>query len=864
MSWSNDPELQQMFVDEVTERSARLIEGAKALRSGTMTSQEAGDLLREGHTIKGTGRVMGYEDVGSAGLMLEMLWRWIQHEDFTPEPVFGRFLEALSASIPRALDDPAELAEAMDAIHVFLDGQTLPEELPPAPIIDPAASSVVPPPGSVSATPPPLASAAHVSPPPEVRSINDESVIRFDKSAESPTATPAEQVRAPDVAAENESDAPEAEIEAPMSAQEAFAALRRSMQSDSIETVDHEPLEPGESISSDESHRSGDVSDETIGSVIDFPGSAPESTTDHGDERVIRHDRLDEDVSPHSGEVVVLPSGGAAATRTSMGTADLGGLVGAVQTWATEESISINAGQLYGLVNHIVSLRMDITSIKEQLEELAEVAAADPFFAERISQISDDIDPIDRASERIEAGALGLAAVPLHDVTNTIPQLGRYLSRKTAKDIRIELVGDDVLVDRQVLDGLSDAIRQLVVNAAVHGIEDADVRLGAGKSGTGVIRVEARKTDVNLEVSITDDGRGIDWAAIRNEGLKSDLLEPNAEMSPEALRSLLYRTGFSTSETTDELAGDGAGLAIVRDAVDSMNGSLTIESVPGKRTAVLMIVPIHQAMQKALLVLAGGIMWGIPETGVQDVIEMNLATIAVTDHATILERSDGDIPFASFADLMGVEPGGVPTSIVVATNAAGTIALGVEAVVGIRRVAAKELGAVLADVDAVTGAALLGGDEVVLLVDTTRLIERQHEAVSDAPAFSPAHVLIVDDSRGVQQVVSSALATSGFNTSVAASVADALGALHSGSFDAIVVDFSMPRADGVALAHMVRQRHGDIPMVMLSGVAEGDDVDRARQAGIDAFFGKSDFKEGGLAEKLRELIGARRSKEQTA
>ncbi len=69
MSWSNDPELQQMFVEEVTERSARLVEGAQSLGAGTMTPQEAGDLLREGHTIKGTGRVMGYEDVGSAGLM---------------------------------------------------------------------------------------------------------------------------------------------------------------------------------------------------------------------------------------------------------------------------------------------------------------------------------------------------------------------------------------------------------------------------------------------------------------------------------------------------------------------------------------------------------------------------------------------------------------------------------------------------------------------------------------------------------------------------------------------------------------------------------------------------------------------------
>jgi len=867
VSWSNDPELQQMFIEEVTERSARLVEGAQALRAGAMTPQEAGDLLREGHTIKGTGRVMGYEDVGAAGLMLEMLWRWIQHGDLTPEPIFGRFLEKLSASIPRAVDDPTELAEAMGAIHEFLDGQPLPEELPPAPVIEPlVAAAVAQPADPVVASPPLPASVPQPPSSPPIRSITDEAVIRFDMPVEAPTGMPAADAEAGDVESQNEPGAPAArnEPEAPMSAQEAFAALRRSMQEDPAESVVPDASADEEPVTADGNVVEQAVVEEIIGSVIEFPKPGSEGATAHRGDRVIRHDRLDKGVSPQSGEVVVLPSSGRAAAGASMESADLGGLVGAVQTWASEEAISINAGQLYGLVNHIVSLRMDIASIKNQLAELAAVAAADPFFAERISQIADGVDPIDRASERIEAGALGLAAVPLQDVTNTIPQLGRYLSRKTGKEIRIELVGDDVLVDRQVLDGLGDAIRQLVVNAAVHGIEGSDVRLGVDKSGTGVIRVQARRTDVNVEVSVIDDGSGIDWAAIRDEGLRLDLLDPTAEMSPEALRSLLYQPGFSTSETADELAGDGTGLAAVREAVDSMNGSLTIESVPGRQTTVSMVVPLHQAMQNALLVMAGGIMWGIPETGVQDVIDMSLATITVTDHATMLERSDGDIPFASFGDLMGVASEGVPTSIVVATNAAGTIALGVESVVGTRRVAAKELGAVLADVDAVTGAALLGGDEVVLLVDTTRLVERQHEVASDAPAFSPAHVLIVDDSRGVQQVVSSALATSGFNTSVAASVADALGALHAGSFDAIVVDFSMPRADGVALAHMVRQRHGDIPMVMLSGVAEGDDVERAREAGIDAFFDKSDFKEGGLAVKLRELIGARRSKEQTA
>ncbi len=893
MNWSNDPELQQMFVEEVTERSARLVEGAQALRSGSIMPQEAGELLREGHTIKGTGRVMGYDDVGSAGLMLEMIWRWIQHGDLAPEPIFGRFLEALSASIPRALDDPTELAEAMADIHEFFEGQPLPEELPPVPVLDSTASRVAaPPPAPVSPAPAAPDFVPAQPPEPVIRPVEDDTIILFDTPAQTPAEVPAATHETSDDQGKVEPELlnAEGEAEEPLSAQEAFAALRRSMQTgdaddavpdlrevgeeDEPSTNEHvidEDLAPDVDPSAVEESITGEINpdedavhDDTIGSLIEFPRSDVQAVDGHSAERVLRHDRTEEGVSPENGDVVVLPSNGKAAVRASMESTDLGGLVGAVQTWAVEEAISINAGQLYGLVDHIVSLRMDIASVKDQLAELTDVAAADPFFAERISQISDGIDPIDRASERIEGRALGLAAVPFQDVTNTLPQLGRYLSRKTDKEIRIELVGDDVLVDRQVLDRLGDAIRQLVVNAAVHGIEDTNTRLGADKSGTGVIRVEAHKTDVNLEVSVIDDGRGIDWSAIRDEGLKLELLESTAEMSPEALRSLLYQSGFSTSETTDELAGDGAGLATVREAVDSMNGSLTIESTPGKRTTVSMIVPIHQAMQRALLVVAGGIMWGIPETGVQDVIDMNLATIAVSDHATVLERSDGDIPFASFGDLMGVASDGVPTSIVVATSAAGPIALGVESVVGTRRVAAKELGAVLADVDAVTGAALLGGDEVVLLVDTTRLAERQHEAESDAPAFSPAHVLIVDDSRGVQQVVSSALATSGFNTSVAASVADALGALHSGSFDAVVVDFSMPRADGVALAHMVRQRHGDIPIVMLSGVAEGEDVERAREAGVDAFFGKSDFREGGLAEKLRELIGARRAKEQTA
>ena len=996
--------MQKMFIDEVTERSQRLVEGAEALRAGTVTPQEAGDLLREGHTIKGTGRVMGYDDVGSAGLMLEMIWRWIQQGDITPAPIFGRVLEALSSAIPSALDDPAELSAAMAAVHEFFEGQELPDELPPAPQVDGNASAT---PQAADAPGETFAEAPPVGEPPAAPAIADFAVepvagdaepaqVEDDSLSDAAVGVPVvsahdafaqlaeagdesgdeslsgEVVGEPVVSAHDafaqladagdEPGVPESPFEeaaeppllavvedpteeevadAARSAQDAFAELRRSMMQDNAATAiaaepeDHsaansdddveveadagadgeadevnepeedlpfsildsaeasadEPEEDlpfsilgsaeasadgAEVVADDEPHSEvgetesqdteADSEEPSIGALIEFPVSAGEGVDATEGDDAPHTEARDAAASDDGSDVVALPSNKGPVPRTAVDSDDLGGLVKAVQTWAAEEAIAVNAGRLYELVNHIVSLRMDVESVKDQLADFAEVAAGDPFFSDRVSSIAQGIEPVSSASELIESKALALAAAPLRDVTNTLPQLGRYLSRKTGKELRVEIVGDNILVDRRVLDRLGDAMRQLVVNSAVHGIEDVDTRLGAGKPGTGSIRIEAKQSDVNLEVAVVDDGRGIDWRAIREKGLSEGLLDESAELAPDALRSLLYQNGFTTCEATDELAGDGDGLAVVREAMESLNGSLRVESTPKEETRITLVVPVHQAMQKALLVKTGGVIWGIPETGVVDVVEMNLATITVAGHTTVLERVDGDVPFASFADLMGVSSEAVPASIVVATSAAGPIALGVEEVIGVRRVAAKELGAVLTDAQAeeVTGAALLGGEQVVLLVDITRLAERQREAAIEAPGFPSARILIVDDSVGVQQVVSSALSTSGFNTSVAASVADALGSLHSGSIDAVVVDFSMPRADGVALAHMIRQRHGDLPIVMLSGVAEGDDVERAREAGVDAFFDKADFREGGLAEKLRELITIRREKEQTA
>jgi chemotaxis protein histidine kinase CheA len=787
VTFGNDPELQEMFVSEVAERSARLADGARALRNGAVTPEMAGDLMREGHTIKGTGKVMGYDHVAAAGQMLEMIWRWIQHGEIEPAPIFGRILEGLSTSLNVALTDPDELDTAIAAVRDYFEGQELPEPLP-------------------SYDPENTAQAAT----PEAEDDADE-VIEIEPPA-------------PEGAEDESEDEEEAFVVEPDPAPEVEAHAEDAEEED--EVIEVSPTPP--SLPSQQ-----EPEPESEASVIEFP--QPE-----GEGREAQKVDLDEALS------------------------DLGGLIASVQDWAAEEIVTVNAGRLYGLVNHLVGLRMDVDALLAQLAEIKQAVAADAYFSERVQNIEEALGPIAESAESLETEGLDLASVPLRDITSTLPQLVSYLGKKTGNEVKLEVSGEDLLIDRQVLDVLDDAVRQLVVNGIVHGIEDPDTRLGVEKGARGTISVRASQEDTNLKLVITDDGRGIDWKLIRNKAVEKGLIDDGTDMAPDRMRALLYHDGFSTLDEVGELAGDGMGMSLVREAVEQLNGSFKVESVPHKRTSVTITVPMHRAMQRALLVVSGKFTWGIPEVAVEEVIPMSAAAISVTDEATVIKWDDRDVPFASFADVVGFTTSRLPTQVVVVTSAVGQVALAVEQVLGTRQVAAKELGALLAGSETVTGAALLGGDEVALMVDTASLTERQRRLAAEGPSFASPRVLIVDDSLGVQQVVSSALATSGFMTSVAGSVADALGALQNEVFDALVVDFSMPRADGVALVHMVRQRHADTPIVMLSGVADEADIERAKQAGVDAFFDKSDFREGGLAEKLHELISERREAEQTA
>ncbi len=832
MDWQNDTELLQLFRDELDQRSGSLAEGARAMLSGDLDSEIMGRMLREGHTIKGTGRVMGYEGIARGGEACEFVWRFVQKGDLEPSSMLGRTLLMLAESIPEALEgDDSAVSESIETLRTL--------------IVDPVLLDQLPEPMETSE------SGGDASP---------ESAERGEGPGAEVVSEAVDAIDVPvkDVAEDELTIVSTAEVDdQPHAVDEPVATEPVVVEPDPV--IPDEPLvfEPGPNgnlatpvityevvAEAIEPEVMGEAASATVSEAA--PDSQHASTPEVSMETALGE-------PPSLLVVDVAPSVLDSETIT---TYDLGGLVGAVETWATEESVPVNAGRLFRMINDVAAMRIDIDSAVEQATQVLSGGQRGPSVAAAES-VRESLESVKRASIELEAAALGLTVVPLSHITSTLPQLVRYLSKNLGREVEVVVEGEDTPIDRQLLDRVGEVMRQLVVNAVTHGLEPSQDRLSAGKSSVGTVRVTASRDDQHLLISVSDDGAGIDWKMVREIAIRDELV--GDDPTTDDLRSVLYTEGFSTNPDSSEFAGAGSGLARVTEIVEEVFGSMSLESIAGDGTTFVITMPAHRALQRAQMFSAGERIWGVPDSVVVDVIPIPEVSISVTEKGSTIGYNNESVPYSSFAAVTGLEVGGLPSEVMVIQSPTGLIALAVDEVLDTHQVATKDLGPLLSGSSVVSGVALLGGDETVMLVDAGRLAERIRSA--DIISVGPVHtVLIVDDSQGVRQVVSGVLASHGFSTVSAGSVSDALRALSKHDVDALVVDFSMPRADGVALVHMVRQRYGTIPIVMLSGVASAEDHSRAERAGVDAFFDKSDFAKGALVQTLRDLIESGESK----
>ncbi|HEV8322856.1 MAG TPA: Hpt domain-containing protein [Myxococcota bacterium] len=438
----------------------------------------------------------------------------------------------------------------------------------------------------------------------------------------------------------------------------------------------------------------------------------------------------------------------------------------------------------------------------------------------------------------------------------------RDAARQMGKEAQLVTEGDDVELDKSVVDQISDPLVHLVRNAVAHGIEPADVRVRRGKPRVGTVRVSARRLGGSIIIEVGDDGGGIDPGRIRAAMVRAGLASSAraARLRDGELTEAIFWPGVSTRHTVDDVAGRGVGLDLVRANVEAVGGSIELKTKLGEGTTFIIRLPQTLMILPALMVQAGGQQFAVPMLAVRAVTRIGPDDVRAPSGETeerILFRRER-IAVHRLERLLGLPAARAAVRpAVVLEGDAGPYALVVDALLGRQEIVVKNLGQLLSGLRAFAGATLTGTGRICLILDAATL--HRHRAA--AAALRPEErrtplVLLVDDSTSIREAHKRIFAAAGYRVQTAADGLEAWDFLRAGDVDLVITDLEMPGMSGYDLLDRVRRspRHRGLPVIVLSGLSSDDNKRIAREKGARDYLVKPVNRKVVL-ERAAEVLG---------
>src|SRR3954452_9526034 len=333
---------------------------------------------------------------------------------------------------------------------------------------------------------------------------------------------------------------------------------------------------------------------------------------------------------------------------------------------------------------------------------------------------------------QVRHGAMGLAMVPVRRVVAGLPRVVRDVATATGKDVRLVVAGEDVELDKQVLDGVSDALKHLVVNAVDHGCEARADRLAAGKPAQATVTVTARAAGGTVVLDVSDDGAGIDDDALRAAAVSRGLLPSESTVSGRALHELLFVPAFSTASRVTETSGRGIGLDVVRDAVEALGGSVDLHSECGAGTTFTLTLPVTLGVLRCLLARVGSERYAFSLPGIVESISLKDHTVHSLAGKPVVVRHGETLPLLELGAALGVPDDNGATAAVIVRHGERQVAWAVDRLDGESELVVKDLGGFLGRLPLVSGATIDGDGTVVCLVDLRELADDVEQAATAA------------------------------------------------------------------------------------------------------------------------------------
>ena len=508
-------------------------------------------------------------------------------------------------------------------------------------------------------------------------------------------------------------------------------------------------------------------------------------------------------------------------------------------------------------------------------ESVNDVATVQRTLQRSLETTEDELVAQARLTRDLQDDLLRTRMVEFEGLSDRLYRVVRLTAKETGKQVRLDIVGGSIEVDRGVLDRMTGAFEHLLRNCVTHGIEAPETRTAAGKDATGNIVVALSHEGNEVGVEFRDDGAGLDMAKIRAKAEAMKLVDPAAAPDDAALANFIFTAGFTTADRVTELAGRGVGMDVVRSEVIAMGGRIETATAAGQGTSFKLILPLTTAVTQVVMLRCGASTVAVPSTLVEIVRRAKPEQIDASYTSGAFETGSGAVPFFWLGDLLqlGLRPeesAARMRTVVVVRSAQQRIAVHVDEVLGNQEVVVKNLGPQLSRLPGLAGMTLLASGTVALIYNPVALatlygdaaraatLAARRSAVTGAPATPGAFhaapaaaplVLVVDDSLTVRRVTQRLLVREGYRVTLAKDGLDALERLAEEVPAIVLSDIEMPRMDGFDLVRNIRAdaRLRALPVIMITSRIATKHREHAAELGVDHYLGKPYSEEDLLA-----------------
>ncbi|RNF83788.1 hybrid sensor histidine kinase/response regulator [Montanilutibacter psychrotolerans] len=517
----------------------------------------------------------------------------------------------------------------------------------------------------------------------------------------------------------------------------------------------------------------------------------------------------------------------------------------------------------------------DHVSMAILAEARARIAECQRLFGDQVGQL----ELFDRRSasvaHRLYDEALASHMRPFADGTRGFKRMVRDLARELGKEARLEIAGEATQVDRDVLGKLEAPLGHLLRNAVDHGIESPVARLAAGKHVEGVIRLEAHHVSGLLEITVSDDGQGIDIERVRAATVARGLAdEATAQRFTEAeVLEFLFLPGFTIKDVVTQISGRGVGLDAVQNMVKQLRGGVRLSSRHGQGARFHLHLPLTTSVVRTLVVDIGGEPYAFPLAHIVCTAMLPRDDVQLLEGRQHFQLNGHRVGLVGARQVMdGTESASAPEQlciIVVGDRTRGhEYGLAVDRFRGVCELVVQPLDPRLGKIKDISAGALLDDGTPLLIVDVDDLIRSVERLAStghltrlryddDAEAVARKRVLVVDDSLTVRELERKLIESGGYAVEVAVDGVDGWNAVRLGQFDLVVTDIDMPRMDGIELVALIKKdpRLRTLPVMIVSYKDREEDRRRGLDAGADFYLTKGSFHDEALLQAVIDLIG---------